>query len=86
MKPSVALSAQREAIGEASRNITVHYPAFADAHPELPLKAAYQMRNAVADGYFKVDSEIVWRTIEQDLPRLLVRTRSAITSLSHDRG
>lgn len=62
-------------IGEASNNIEKHYPEFAAAHPELPLSFAYQMRNAVAHGYFKVDFEIVWRTIQRDLPRLYRQVR-----------
>jgi uncharacterized protein with HEPN domain len=28
------------------------------------------MRNALAHGYFKVDLEVVWNTIRDDLPRL----------------
>lgn len=60
-----------EIIGEASNNIEKHYPEFAAAHPELPLSYAYQMRNAVAHGYFQVDLEIVWKTIQGDLPDLL---------------
>jgi uncharacterized protein with HEPN domain len=59
-----------EIIGEASNNIEKHYPEFASAHQELPLAFAYQMRNAVAHGYFKVDFEIVWKTIHSDLSRL----------------
>ncbi len=59
-----------EVIGEASNNIEKHHPDFAAAHPELPLSFAYQMRNAVAHGYFKVDFEIVWQTIQRDLPGL----------------
>ena len=59
-----------EIIGEASNNIEKHYPEFAADHPELPLAFAYQMRNAVAHGYFKVDLEIVWKTIHNDLPGL----------------
>lgn len=59
-----------EVIGEASHNIEQRFPDFAAVHPELPLAFAYQMRNAVAHGYFKVDLEIVWNTIENDLPRL----------------
>jgi len=56
-----------EIIGEASHNIAQRYPGFAQDHPELPLAFAYQMRNAVAHGYFKVDLEIVWKTIHGDL-------------------
>lgn len=59
-----------EIIGEASHNIEMRYPEFAQAHPELPLAIAYQMRNALAHGYFKVDFELVWKTIHQDLPGL----------------
>ncbi|MEW5891343.1 MAG: DUF86 domain-containing protein [Pseudomonadota bacterium] len=64
-----------EIIGEASNNIEKHYPDFAADHPELPLSFAYQMRNAVAHGYFKVDFEIVWRTIHRDLPGLYQQIR-----------
>lgn len=65
-----------EVIGEASRNIERHHPDFAAAHPELPLAVAYEMRNALAHGYFKVDLGIVWRTIKKDLPHLLQLVRS----------
>lgn len=67
-----------EIIGEASNNIEKHYPEFAAAHPELPLAFAYQMRNAIAHGYFKVDFEIVWRTIHRDLPRLSQQVRELV--------
>ncbi|MDX9706975.1 MAG: DUF86 domain-containing protein [Azospira sp.] len=59
-----------EIVGEASRNIETRYPDFARAHPELPLAVAYQMRNAIAHGYFKVDLRVVWNTIRRDLPLL----------------
>ena len=59
-----------EVIGEASHNIEKLYPEFAAAHPELPLAFAYQMRNALAHGYFKIDLAIVWKTIQTDLPQL----------------
>ncbi|HRP96118.1 MAG TPA: DUF86 domain-containing protein [Rhodocyclaceae bacterium] len=71
-----------EIIGEASHNIETHYPEFAAAHRELPLAFAYQMRNAVAHGYFKVDLEIVWRTIHSDLPGLSHQVQSVLAGLS----
>jgi len=67
-----------EIIGEASNNIERHHPEFAAAHPELPLSYAYQMRNAVAHGYFKVDFQIVWKTIRSDLPTLRAQVKKAI--------
>jgi uncharacterized protein with HEPN domain len=54
-----------------------HYSEFAAEHPELPLASAYQMRNAVAHGYFKVDFEIVWRTVCNDLPDLYKAVKAA---------
>lgn len=38
------------------------------ATPKVPWGFAYEMRNALAHGYFKVDLEIVWKTIHSDLP------------------
>lgn len=70
-----------EIIGEASNNIEKHYPEFAAAHPELPLAFAYQMRNAVAHGYFKVDFEIVWKTIHSNLPELCQQVKTAMKSI-----
>ena len=59
-----------EVIGEASNNIKCHHAEFAKQHPEVPLNFAYEMRNALAHGYFKIDMEIVWSTIHNDLPEL----------------
>jgi len=59
-----------EIIGEASRNLERNCPEFATAHPGLPLLNAYEMRNALAHGYFRVDLGIVWKTIQNDLPAL----------------
>lgn len=64
-----------EIIGEACHNISTRHPDLATAHPELPLAFAYQMRNAVAHGYFKVDLEIVWNTVRNDLPGLREQVR-----------
>ena len=70
-----------EVIGEASRNVEVHHPGFAAAHPQLPLAFAYQMRNAISHGYFHVDLGIVWRTIHSDLPRLQEQVRASMVDL-----
>lgn len=59
-----------EVIGEASRNIDRHHPDFRNAHPEVPWISAYEMRNVLAHGYFRIDLRIVWRTILGDLPKM----------------
>ena len=59
-----------EILGEAAHNVELHHAAFAAAHPEVPWALVYTMRNRVAHGYFKVDYELVWKTIHADLPGL----------------
>ena len=43
---------------------------FVNDHPELPSKEAVAMRNVLVHDYDWVDTKEVWRTIEQDLPKL----------------
>jgi len=42
------------------------------------------MRNALAHGYFKVDLEMVWVSIEVDLPLLEAQVRDVIQALACD--
>ena len=69
-----------EIIGEACHNVDTRFPKFAAAHPDLPLGIAYQMRNAVAHGYFKVDYEIVWTTIQTDIFPLYAQVQQSVTN------
>ena len=59
-----------EIIGEAANNIEKHYPEFAAAHPGLPLSSAYQMRNAIAHGNYRIDEDgrvlVNGRTLTED--------------------
>ncbi len=59
-----------EVIGEASHNILKLNSNFLQEHPDAPLLFAYEMRNALAHGYHKVDLEIVWVTINRHLADL----------------
>ncbi|MCM0045169.1 MAG: DUF86 domain-containing protein [Burkholderiaceae bacterium] len=59
-----------EVIGEASKNIDRKFLDFLEQYPSLSLIDAYEMRNALAHGYFKVDLEILWKTINKHLPPL----------------
>jgi uncharacterized protein with HEPN domain len=62
-----------EVIGEASHNILKIDPRFLQEHPDVPLLFAYEMRNALAHGYHRVDLEIVWVTINRHLSDLNVQ-------------
>lgn len=42
------------------------------------------MRNALAHGYFKVDLEIVWKTIQSNLPDLHAQITEVSATLSRN--
>jgi uncharacterized protein with HEPN domain len=59
-----------EIIGEAARNIERSCPEFAKKHPEIQWEDMYLMRNRISHGYFSVDLEIVWNTVQYYIPEL----------------
>lgn len=59
-----------EIIGESARNITRSHPDFAARHSEVPWTDIYLMRNRLSHGYFSVDLELVWKTVQRDIPLL----------------
>jgi uncharacterized protein with HEPN domain len=66
-----------EIVGEASNNILRVDPVFAAKHNKIPWQVMYAMRNRVSHGYDKVDFEMVWKTICNDLPDLYNLIKSA---------
>jgi uncharacterized protein with HEPN domain len=59
-----------EVIGEAANNIQRVDPNFANAHADVPWQVMYAMRNRLSHGYDKIDFEMVWKTVCNDLPAL----------------
>lgn len=59
-----------EIIGEAAHNVEIYHSDYANDHSEIPWSVMYAMRNRVSHGYFKVDYELIWQTIHNDLPDL----------------
>ncbi|MGH8849338.1 MAG: HepT-like ribonuclease domain-containing protein [Polaromonas sp.] len=72
LKTQDAVIRNMEVIGEACSNIRKLAPEFAQAHPEVPWGSAIGNRNALSHGYFSVDLELVWATMQTDLPALKV--------------
>ncbi len=56
-----------EVIGEASKKIS---PDFKKIYFEIPWKEISGMRDKSIPDYLGVDIEVIWKTIEQDLPIL----------------
>jgi uncharacterized protein with HEPN domain len=71
-----------EIVGEASRNLERYCPEFLAAYPDLPVIQAYEMRNALSHGYFRVDLQIIWETIQNNLPPLHLRLVAVINELN----
>jgi uncharacterized protein with HEPN domain len=71
-----------EVIGEASRNLLRYCPEFVKAHSGLPLIAAYEMRNHLAHGYFRVSLGLVWKTVCEDPPALRREMQAAALSVA----
>src|SRR4030042_3373122 len=66
-KTQDAVIRQIAIIGEAMGKLDKD---FIKSHSELPGKEAVAMRNVLVHDYDWVDTKEVWRTIEQDLPKL----------------
>ena len=60
-------------IGEAATKVMDGYSAFIQAHTEVPWRSMRNMRNRMAHGYFDINLDIVWETVQGWLPMLLER-------------
>ena len=60
-------------IGEATTKIMNGYANFVAAHPDIPWLAMRETRNRLVHAYFGVRYDLVWDTIQKDLPALLKR-------------
>lgn len=57
-----------EIIGEAAGRVSRK---FRDAHPEIQWSRIRGLRNRMIHGYDDIDMDIVWDTVERDIPRLI---------------
>lgn len=60
-------------IGEAATKLLGDYRGFLDQYPEVPWTSMKGMRNRIAHGYFDINLEVVWDTLQTALPELLQR-------------
>jgi uncharacterized protein with HEPN domain len=80
-KTQDAVIRNMEIVGEAANNIQRVDPSFAAAHAHIPWQVMYTMRNRLTHGYEKVDLEIVWKTIHNDLPVLYKQIKALSPSV-----
>ncbi len=56
-----------EIIGEAANNIPKDVQ---EHYPKVPWSEMIGMRNVMIHAYFGVDEQVIWRTVQEDLPSL----------------
>ncbi len=57
-------------LGEAATKVMDQYPAFAGQHQQIQWRSMRGMRNRIAHGYFDINFEVVWDTVQSALPSL----------------
>lgn len=62
-----AVTKQLIVIGEATANMSEE---FQNKHEHIPFHKMVSMRNRLIHEYFNVSPDIVWATIQKDIPKL----------------
>jgi len=70
-------------IGEAATKVMDGYVEFTQAHADVPWRSMRNMRNRMAHGYFDINLDVVWETVQEWLPAMKTVTTKA---WSHDQS
>lgn len=66
-------------LGEAAGRLMMESTDVVERYPQLPWNQMRGMRNRLAHGYFDINVEVVWSTLEQALPEL----HQQLTAICH---
>jgi uncharacterized protein with HEPN domain len=58
-------------IGEIATKLLRDHDDLSERHPDIAWKNMKGMRNRIAHGYFEINLDIVWDTVQESLPDLL---------------
>ena len=58
-------------IGEAATKVIKDFSGFLDRYSNVPWRNMKGMRNRIAHGYFDINLDVVWETVQTALPTLL---------------
>lgn len=73
-------------LGEAATKVMDGYVEFIQAHPEIPWRSMRGMRNRIAHGYFDINLDVVWDTVQTALPELLEQMPAVRQDAAVDRN
>ena len=62
-------------IGEAASRLAREHAEALEHYPNIPWRDMRGMRNRIAHGYFDIDLDVVWDTVQNALPPLLVHLK-----------
>lgn len=65
-------------IGEAARALPEEVRALA---PDIPWGSIIGMRNVLVHGYFEIDADLVWDTVQRDIPALKPKLEALLKRL-----
>ncbi len=76
-KLALAIIKDIEIIGEAASQVSEELRA---RYPEIPWPSIVGMRNRLIHAYFDIDLDLVWGTVAEDLPPLIVSLEKIIST------
>jgi uncharacterized protein with HEPN domain len=79
-KLTLSIVKEIEIIGEAAAKVSNDTKA---KYPNVAWLDIINMRNHLIHVYFDIDLDIVWNTVQQDLPSFVVQLQEIIASESH---
>lgn len=70
-KTQYAVVMSLQVVGEVAARLLEKHPDFAARYPQIAWSSMRGMRNRIAHGYFELNLNVVWETIDQAIPALL---------------
>ncbi len=80
LKTQAAVLHELLILGEAAKRLSA---GFRDEHADTPWKSIAGMRDRLLHGYDDVDLELVWKTVDEDLPSLVTRLEELAPRRDH---
>ena len=68
---SLIVIGEAASVTDGAAEVMDGYVEFTQAHADVPWRSMRNMRNRMAHGYFDINLDVVWETVQEWLPALL---------------